>query len=160
MSRPFKPMDHNAVGRSVAMMGFNMQRMIEKRRTNIARYALSETEQQFQQEFTVNPSSTQIGQLTVVTATIMFTETIVYAPRQRQSNSEDPQMWFGAVLDIGEATVTGHVSEWVMDEAGNFIGAVVSICVTAFTKVQGTAHFTFQGLSSPIDDPGLDDGPS
>jgi hypothetical protein len=156
--REFKPMDHNAIHRSVSVMGFDLQRMIEKKRTNVARYAMAETEQQFQQDFTATLNGS--GVPLFIPATFTFPETVVYAPRQRQVSNEDPQVWVGAVLDVGHAHVTGFVKKWVMDASANYIGADVIISLLGSGEVKGTVHFTFQGLSSPNDDLGLDDGPS
>ena len=159
-----KTLDHNAITRSVHMMGFRLaDRMYRKRHENDATH-LTETQQQFQLSI-----SGVAGAGAFTDFTIHFNEVIYYAPTQRNNKNEDPQVWWGANLDSGDAFLSVHVKQWLLDENANYVGAIVRVGVmqgayagqgaVSGSAYAGTIHITFQGLSVPVEDPGYDETP-
>lgn len=174
-----KTLDHNAIGRSLSVMGFRLEEQTRAKRHEADAYQPSEVTQQFQIPVsgkigTANPVKGIAGVLITLAAqhsdvTIHFPETIYYAPTQRRNKNEDPQFWWGAQLDKGDVLFSVHVRNWLLDVNANYIGAVVRVNVTLppnlnlgvekGSEYAGTIHATFQGLSIPIEDPGFDATP-
>lgn len=159
-----KQLDHNAVARAVALMGFQLTEKILDKRHEADDIKLAETQQQYQLDLTGTAQSGDYVQYT-----INFGEVIYYAPLQRVNKLEDPQVWWGAVFDQGRCMLTVHVKQWLLDDSANYTGAIVEVGFqqTSYdqqqspdgTPFQATIHITFQGLSAPVEDPGYTDTP-
>lgn len=160
-----KSLDHNAIARSIALMGFDLERQMRKKRHEADNYGLAETQQQYQ----VSVSGVA-GAGAFTDFTIKFNEIIYFAPQWRNNKMEDPQMSWGAVLDSGRAFFAVNVKEWLLDDKCNYTGAIISIGAQAGaygglggvdgSPYSGTIHLTFQGLSAPVEDTGLAVGPN
>lgn len=151
-----KGIDHHAISRSIAVMAFDMQHHILKKRHQADDFKLAEIQQQAQ----IDVSGTGgVGAWT--TKEVHFDETFYYAPGQRLNQNEDPQVAWGAVLDEGRAFFSVHVEKWLLDTNSNYTGAVIAIGAQGDgSKYRGTVHVCFQGYGAPNDDPGFDEGPS
>lgn len=159
-----KTLDHNAIARSAALMGFRLGHEVYKARHRHDATRLAEVQQQFQLDI-----SGVAGSGSWVDYDIVFKEVLYYAPTQRANKNEDPQVWWGAVLDSGSAFFSVHVKEWKLDENANYKGATVRVGVMqgAYageggadgSAFRGTIHITFQGLGVPVEDPGYDETP-
>jgi hypothetical protein len=151
-----KRIDHNAIQRSVGAMAYQIQDDVYRKRHAADDYKLAETMQQVQ----IKVSGTS-GSGAWTTETVNFSEIIYYSPRQRLNRNEDPQVWWGAVLDNGRAFFSVHVEKWLLDTNANFTGAVIAIGAQGDgSQYSGTIHVTFQGRSAPTDTPCMYDGPS
>lgn len=159
-----KTLDHNAIARSVHLMGFRLSEQMHRKRHEHDATKLAEVQQQYQLKI-----DGVAGAGAFTDFTINFNEIFYYAPTQRNNKNEDPQIWWGANLESGQAFFSVHVKQWLLDDSANYKGAVVTVGVqagaygglggvdgSAFT---GTVHITFQGLGVPIEDPGYDETP-
>lgn len=159
-----KTLDHNAIARSVTQIGFRLSDQMYQKRHLLDGTKLTEIEQQFQIII-----SGVAGAGSFAEATCHFQETLYYAPIQRNTKNEDPQVWWGCNLDKGDAFFSVHVKKWLLDDSANYTGAVVRIGVMqgAYagqggvdgSAFKGTIHVTFQGLGIPVEDPGFDETP-
>jgi hypothetical protein len=154
-----KTLEHNAINRSLAQMGYQLTEQILDARTAHDKYRLAEVTQQYQLAI-----SGIAGAGAYTDFTVNFQERIMYAPLQRANKNEDPQVSHGLQLDTGDVFVTVIVKDWILDDSANYIGANVRVGVTEAAwapgaSYSGTVHLTVQGLSVPIEDPGYDDTP-
>lgn len=154
-----KQLDHNAIQRSLELVGYRNTLAIHRRRHMDDEHRLAEVLQQYQ----IDVSGTT-GTGAYVDASITFAETLYYAPLQRNIKTEDPQVAYGTVLDSGDAKFVVHVVKWLLDESANYLGATVRIGVEQVawapaSEFAGTIHITFQGLGIPVEDAGFDETP-
>lgn len=154
-----KTLDHNAIERSLAVVGYRNTLDIHRRRHEADDYRLAEVLQQYQIEI-----SGAAGTGAFLDATINFQEVLYYAPLQRNIKTEDPQVTHGVVFDTGEAKLIVYVTKWLLDENANYTGAIVRVGVEQVgwapaSAFAATVHITFQGLGIPVEDPGFDETP-
>ena len=158
-----KTLDHNAIGRSLAAIGFQTAERMRAKRHEADAYRLAEVFLQFQ--ISVSGNTGPHGCYEDVT--INFPEVLYYAPLQRSIKTEDPHVTFGAMLDSGNAMFSVHVAKWVMDDTGNYKGATIRIAAIAgpfadtngASAFSGTIHVAVQGMGMPIEDTGYDETP-
>ncbi len=150
-----KHLDHNAVQRSLNLMGFALADRTLKKRHDADAYRLAEV--QLQHQIKVEGEA---GVGVFEDFDLIFKEILYYAPRQRMNTNKEPQMWWGATLDKGQAFFSVHVKKWNLTEGGNYKGATVSVGVqqgsypgaggTELTHFEGRIHVTFQGFGIPV----------
>lgn len=154
-----KTLSHNAIARSLEVVGYRNNVAMHRRRHEADNYRLAEVLEQYQLDV-----SGTTGTGAFVDASITFAETLYYAPLQRNIKTEDPHVLVGSVLDKGDAKFIVHVIKWLLDDAANYLGAIVRIGVEQVgwapaSKFEGTIHITFQGLGIPVEDAGYDETP-
>lgn len=154
-----KNLEHNAIERSLGLIGYRNALAIHRRRHEADSYRLAEVFQQYQ----IEVSGTS-GTGAFVDADINFQEVLYYAPLQRNSKTEDPHVTHGVSVDSGEARFAVYVVRWLLDQNANYTGAVVRIGVEQLgyapaSAFAATIHITFQGLGVPVEDAGFDDTP-
>jgi hypothetical protein len=122
------------------------QRKVRERERELG---FAETEQQYQ-----FPISGYVGPTAAfITTEILFDFPFYYAPGQRDSDLEKPQMRQG-FESPDNVMITIGVREWnVNEDTGGVIGATLVIGVLAAVAVTFTAtgHAEFQGFSAPDD---------
>ena len=76
------------------------------------------------------------------------------ATGNRDSELTQPHMTCGAKIDSDTPVgLMGTVMEWLTNERGETIGAVVAVGVSSTdqaTKFRGAVHVTFQGYGQPL----------
>lgn len=146
--------DHQAIHRSVGAMVFSISERATKKAQESADYALGEIEMQFQIDIAGEALGVVWNEIT-----IPFSEILYDAPQQRKSDNDEPQVWFGKVIDSPDPVfVDAHVSDWEINESGHTTGMTVRVGVFDpaagdITKVRfsGRLHVTVQGLGAPQD---------
>lgn len=155
-----KTLDHNAISRSLHVLGYRLYEGQTLKRYEGLDYKLTEVLQQYQIDV-----SGIAGTGVSTDVTINFQEVLYYAPQERNIVTEDPQITgHSAVLDSGDVHFDVYVVKWLFDENVNYTGAVVRIGATEVgwapgSAYSGTVHITFQGLGVPVEDPGYDETP-
>jgi hypothetical protein len=152
-------LDHNAIGRSLKVIGFQLAVNMHKARHQADDYRLAEV---FEHHQLAVSGTAGTGAFTDFS--INFQEVLYYAPTQRNNKLEDPQVTHGVQLDSGDAKLIVYVTKWLLDDSANYLGAVVRIGAEEVTwspgsSYSGTVHITFQGLGVPVEDPGFTDTP-
>lgn len=151
------------INRSIARIGIDLHRQIERKKHAGDFYALRELEFQAQYDFSgaidTLPSETDI--------TIPFTTTFVGDPgNQRDSTQDRPHARLTPELLIAPAGTVpyAYVLSWKYDDDFNYVGAIVRVGVhspamtagqtPASTTVQGILHAAFQGYGALWDPDG------
>lgn len=145
-------LDHQ-LARSLESLTFGVVRKAAEREENRRTNALQEIERQFQ----IPMSGDADGNVTTDSTRLDFDAPFVYAPGNRDSDFDVPQVKFASVVE-GTVLVSGHVTAWVRDEnRGVVTGATVAVAVSApgaesSVPYVGVAHFTFQGYAAIDED--------
>lgn len=143
------PKPTHAGQRAIQALTLGVAKSRQKARAYEAEAGFAETEQQFQFPISGHGGPTAA----FATKEITFDYPFYYAPGQRDSDLEKPQMRSGFVSP-NDIMVTIGVQSWTVNEdTGGIIGCVLNVGVLAAVNVTfaGVAHAEFQGFSAPDD---------
>jgi hypothetical protein len=147
---------HQQIHRSVSAMAFRISQEIHKRASETDDYALREVELQYQIDIAGQAGPFAEWQ----EVTITFDEILYDAPAQRNSDNDEPQVWFGVVIDSAQPVfINAHVSDWDINNSGHTTGVTVRVGVfdpgqpdeAQDTYFSGRVHLTVQGFGAPDD---------
>lgn len=146
-----KTLKHGAIHRSLSKMTITVNRAIEAKKHEADPYALTEVELHYQFDIAGDGSNITWAEITVT-----FSETLYDAPGQTSSDNPEPQVSFGYVIETpNPLIISAHVSDWDIDNEGNFVGATVRVgCFDpdgSAGQFTGGLHATFKGLGAPAD---------
>jgi hypothetical protein len=157
-----KTLDHNAVSRSLHLVGYQFSRDMARKARAADAYKLAEVNLEYQIDLTGQAYPKNNG--TSIDVPIVFQEVLYYAPLQRNIKTEDPHVTTGYQLDSGDVKLHVYVTQWTLDDSANYSGATVRIAAERFpwatgSAWAGTVHINFQGLGAPVEDPGYTETP-
>lgn len=139
----------HAAQRQVQALTLGVAKTTKRMRDWELSVGFAETEQQYQ-----FPIGGYVGPVPAFsTVEITFDYPFYYAPGQRDSDLEKPQMRIGYEVDQ-QVMVTIGVQEWTVDEnTGGITGATLVVGALAASPVvfTGLGHAEFQGFSAPDD---------
>jgi hypothetical protein len=133
-------------------MTIEINRAIARKAREADPYALAEVEMHYQFDIAGEPGSgTNWNEISVT-----FTEVLYDAPGQTTGDNPEPQVSFGYVIETADpVAIFAHVSDWDIDDEGNFVGATVRCgCFDPdgeAGRFTGALHVTFKGLGAPAD---------
>jgi hypothetical protein len=149
-------MRHQQIHRSVSAMAFRLTEQIQAKAHQADDYALREVELQYQIDITGQAGPFAEWQ----EISIAFDEILYDAPGQRNSDNDEPHVWFGKVIDTAQPVfIDAHVSDWDINDSGHTTGVTVRVGVFDLGKpdeqqdtyFSGRLHVTIQGLGAPDD---------
>jgi hypothetical protein len=136
--------------RSIADLTVKSVKATQKLQRWYEELGLAETDQQYQ--FQISGTAATLPAFTTLAITFDFP--FHFAPAQRDSDLETPQMTYGGVCDAF-VMLSAHVVQWTQDEdTGAYTAALVAVgCQAAVEDLDftGAIHMTFQGYSAPDD---------